>query len=97
MLVVTTNLSPRIGKRKDCCNEMKTEEEETVADLVVIHTTINRSRGGEIVDGDDGDGNDDDNDNKGSSRDNDDDDGDDDNDSGCCGRDGHHQMRKGRR
>jgi len=46
MLVVTTNLSPRIGKRKDSCNEMKTEEEETVADSVVIHTTIKQIKGG---------------------------------------------------
>ena len=27
------NLPPRIGKRNDGCNETKTEEEETVADL----------------------------------------------------------------
>ncbi len=34
------NLPPSVGKRNDGCNEMKSEEEETVADSVAIHTTI---------------------------------------------------------
>ena len=33
------NLPPRVGKRNDGCDEKKTEEEETVTDSVVIHTT----------------------------------------------------------
>ncbi len=39
------NLPPRIGKRNDGCNETKTEEEETVADSVEIHTTIKQITG----------------------------------------------------
>jgi hypothetical protein len=39
------NLPLRIGKRNDGCDEMKTEEEETVADSVVIHTTIKQITG----------------------------------------------------
>ena len=39
------NLPPRIGKRNDGCDEMKTEEEEMVADSVVIHTTIKQITG----------------------------------------------------
>ncbi len=39
------NLPPRIGKRNDGCDEMKMEEEETVADSVVIHTTIKQITG----------------------------------------------------
>jgi hypothetical protein len=39
------NLPPRVGKRNDGCDEMKTEEEETVADSVVIHTTIKQITG----------------------------------------------------
>ena len=34
------NLPMRVGKRNDGCNETKTKEEETVADSVVLHTTI---------------------------------------------------------
>ena len=34
------NLPPRVGKRNDDCDKTKTEEEETVADSVAIHTTI---------------------------------------------------------
>ncbi len=42
------NLPPRVGKRNDGCDETKTEEEETVADSVAIHTTIKQitARGG---------------------------------------------------
>ena len=39
------NLPPRIGKRNDGCDETKTEEEETVADFVAIHTTIKQITG----------------------------------------------------
>ena len=39
------NLPPRIGKRNDGCDEKKTEDEETVADSVVIHTTIKQIMG----------------------------------------------------
>ena len=39
-LAAIANLLPRVGKRKDDCNKTKTKEEEMVADLVVIHTTI---------------------------------------------------------
>jgi len=40
------NLPPRIGKRNDGCNETKMlEEEETVTDSVVIHTTIKQITG----------------------------------------------------
>jgi hypothetical protein len=39
------NLPPRVGKRNDGCDEKKTEEEETVADSVVIHTTIKQITG----------------------------------------------------
>ena len=39
------NLLPRVGKRNDGCNETKTEEEETVADSVAIHTTIKQITG----------------------------------------------------
>jgi len=35
----------RVGKRNDGCDETKTEEEETVADSVVIHTTIKQITG----------------------------------------------------
>ena len=46
--VATTNLLPRVGKRKYSCNTTNTEEEAMVADLVVIHTTIKQiiGRGG---------------------------------------------------
>jgi len=44
-LVTTANQLPRIGKRKDGCDQTKTEEEKTVADLVVIHTTIKQIMG----------------------------------------------------
>ena len=45
MLVATP---PHVGKRKNGCDETKSEEEETVADSVVIHTTIKQitRRGG---------------------------------------------------
>ncbi len=39
------NLPPRVGKRNDGCDETKTEEEETVADSVAIHTTIKQITG----------------------------------------------------
>ncbi len=39
------NLPPRVGKRNFGCNETKTEEEETVPDSVVIHTTIKQITG----------------------------------------------------
>ena len=39
------NLPPRVGKRNDGCNKTKTEEEETVADSVAIHTTIKQITG----------------------------------------------------
>ena len=39
------NLPPRVGKRNDGCDEKKTEEEETVAYSVVIHTTIKQITG----------------------------------------------------
>ena len=39
------NLPPCVGKRNDGCNETKTEEEETVADFVAIHTTIKQITG----------------------------------------------------
>jgi hypothetical protein len=39
------NLPPRVGKRNDGCVETKTEEEETVADSVAIHTTIKQITG----------------------------------------------------
>ena len=39
------NLPPRVGKRNDGCDEKQTEEEETVADSVVIHTTIKQITG----------------------------------------------------
>ncbi len=39
------NLPPRVGKRNDGCDERKTEEEETVADSVAIHTTIKQIMG----------------------------------------------------
>jgi hypothetical protein len=39
------NLPPRVGKRNDCCDEMKPEEEGTVADSVAIHTTIKQITG----------------------------------------------------
>ena len=39
------NLPPRIGKRNDGCDETKTEEEETVADSVAIHTAIKQITG----------------------------------------------------
>ena len=45
MLVAKGDLPPRVGKRKDGCNKTKLEEEETVADLVVIHTTIKQITG----------------------------------------------------
>ena len=41
------NLPPRVGKRNDGCDETKTEEEETVADSVAIHTTIKQITGRE--------------------------------------------------
>ena len=44
-LVTTANLLPRVGKRRDGCNKTKLEEEETVTDLVVIHTTIEQITG----------------------------------------------------
>jgi hypothetical protein len=43
--VATTNLLPRVGKRKYSCNTTNTEEEAMVADLVVIHTTIKQITG----------------------------------------------------
>ena len=39
------NLPPRVGKRNDGCNETKTDEEETVADSVAMHTTIKQITG----------------------------------------------------
>ncbi len=39
------NLPPHVGKRNYGCNETKTEEEETVADSVVKHTTIEQIMG----------------------------------------------------
>ena len=39
------NLPPRIGKRNDGSNKTKREEEETVTDSVVIHTTIKQIAG----------------------------------------------------
>ena len=39
------NLPPRVGKRNDCCDETKPEEEGTVTDSVAIHTTINQITG----------------------------------------------------
>jgi hypothetical protein len=39
------NQLPRVGKRNDGCDETKTEEEETVADSVAIHTTIKQITG----------------------------------------------------
>ena len=39
------NLPPRVGKRNDCCDETKPEEEGTVADSVAIHTTIKQTTG----------------------------------------------------
>ncbi len=39
------NLPPHVGKRNDGCDEMKMEEEETVADSVAIHTTIKQITG----------------------------------------------------
>ncbi len=39
------NLPPCVGKRNDGCDETKTEEEETVADFVAIHTTIKQITG----------------------------------------------------
>ncbi len=45
------NLPPRVGKRNDGCNETKTDEEETVADSVAIHTTIKQITGRGMVDG----------------------------------------------
>ncbi len=46
--VNVNNLPPRVGKRNDGCDETKTEEEETVADSVAIHTTLKQipGRGG---------------------------------------------------
>ena len=43
--VYDDNLPPRIGKRNYGCDETKTEEEETVTDSVVIHTTIKKITG----------------------------------------------------
>jgi hypothetical protein len=43
--VYDNNLPPRIGKRNYGCDETKTEEEETVTDSVVIHTTIKQITG----------------------------------------------------
>ena len=42
------NLPPRVGKRNDCCNKTKPEEEGTGTDSVAIHTTIKQitRRGG---------------------------------------------------
>ncbi len=47
--VNVNNLPPCVGKRNDGCDETKTEEEETVADSVVMHTTIKQitGRGGD--------------------------------------------------
>jgi len=39
------NLPPHVGKRNDCCDEKKLEEEGTVADSVAIHTTIKQITG----------------------------------------------------
>ncbi len=39
------NLPLCVGKRNDGCDETKMEEEETVADSVVIHTTIKQITG----------------------------------------------------
>ncbi len=39
------NLPPCVGKRNDGCDETKTEEDETVADSVAIHTTIKQITG----------------------------------------------------
>ena len=47
--VDNNNLPPRVGvgksKRNDGCDETKTEEEETITDSVVIHTTIKQITG----------------------------------------------------
>ncbi len=43
--VIDNNLPPRVGKRNNGCDEKKMEEEETVADSVVIHTTIKQITG----------------------------------------------------
>jgi hypothetical protein len=39
------NLPPRVGKRNDGCNQTQMEEEETVADSVVINTTFKQITG----------------------------------------------------
>ena len=39
------NLQPCVGKRNDGCNETMIEKEETVADSMVIHTTIKQITG----------------------------------------------------
>jgi hypothetical protein len=39
------NLPPCVGKRNDCCDETKPEEEGMVTDSVVIHTTIKQITG----------------------------------------------------
>ena len=39
------NLPPHVGKRNDCCDETKPEEEGMVADSVAIHTTIKQIMG----------------------------------------------------
>jgi hypothetical protein len=43
--VNVNNLPPRVGKWNDGCDETKTEEKETVADSVAIHTTIKQITG----------------------------------------------------
>ena len=53
MLTATANRNTRVGKRKDGCNKTKIEEEETVADLMVIHTTIKQIMGRGVEDGED--------------------------------------------
>jgi hypothetical protein len=77
------NLPPRVGKRNDCCDETKPEEEGTVADSVAIHTTIKQitGRGGGRWQRDDDDVD------EGNGHDNNGDDG------GYGGRDVHHWMR----
>jgi hypothetical protein len=43
--VANANLPQHVGKRNDGWDETKTEEEETVTDSVVIHTTIKQITG----------------------------------------------------
>ena len=57
--------------KDDGCDETKTEEEETVADSVAIHTTIKQITGRGVVDGDDYDDDYNDDEGSGSGHDND--------------------------